>query len=147
MRSGISGAGAGTAALVLVLTDVGSGRCVLRGTPAIRFLDDHGRAVDMPVLDQTGGLGFFPALPNSGVGLLPLKNEGVTGAAGVRGQAGVEVAWPDGMCAISAPIMRVQVVLPTGTLSVPLQIFGFGSTGCQRPGATVTQYEPAETEL
>jgi hypothetical protein len=51
------------------------------------------------------------------------------------------------MCAISAPITRVAVVLPTGTLSVPLQIDGFGTTGCQRPGATVSEFEAAETAL
>jgi hypothetical protein len=63
------------------------------------------------------------------------------------GQAGVEVERPAGMCAISAPITRVAVVLPTGTLSVPLQIDGFGTTGCQRPGATVSEFEAAETAL
>lgn len=147
MRSGTFGAGAGSAAEILVLTDAGSHRCKLDGTPEVRFLDERGRVVPLAVLGQTGGLGFFPAIANSGVGLLPLASAGTTGTAGIRGQAGVEIEWPDGMCALSAPIARVAIILPTGTLSVPLQIEGFGSTGCQRPGATISEFEAAETAL
>ncbi|HEY6468938.1 MAG TPA: DUF4232 domain-containing protein [Candidatus Dormibacteraeota bacterium] len=138
------GAGAGSAAEILVLTDAGSHRCKLDGTPEVRFLDRQGRVVPLAVLDQTGGQGFFPAIANAGVGLVALTKAGTTGTAGIRGQAGVEIEWPDGMCATSAPITRVAVVLPTGTLSVPLQIEGFGTTGCQRPGATVSEFEAAE---
>jgi hypothetical protein len=48
------------------------------------------------------------------------------------------------MCALSAPITRVEITLPTGSLSLPLQIFGFGTTGCEKPGVTVTPFEAAE---
>ena len=142
MRSGIFGEGAGSAAIVLVFTDDGPGRCTLRGTPEVRFLDHGGQVVKTPVVDGLGG--FFPPTPNSGVGLLPLANPGQTGAAGIRGEAGLEIAWADGMCALSAPITRVEITLPTGSLSVPLQISGFGTTGCQKPGVTVTPFEAAE---
>lgn len=142
IRSGISGEGAGTAAIVFVFTDKGSERCTLRGTPEVRFLDHGGQDVKMAVVDQLGG--FFPPVPNSGVGLLPLANPGQTGAAGIRGQAGLEISWSGSMCALSAPITRVEITLPTGSLSLPLQIFGFGATGCEKPGVTVTPFEAAE---
>jgi hypothetical protein len=142
MRTGISGAGAGTAAVVLVFTDVGSERCSLRGTPEARFLDHAGQAVRVAVIDQLGG--FFPPVPNSGVGLLPIAHPGQTGTAGIRGQAGLEISWSDLMCALSAPITRVEVMLATGSFSVPLQIVGFGSTGCLKPGIALTPFEAAE---
>ena len=66
------------------------------------------------------------------------------GAAGIRGQAGLEISWSGSMCALSAPITRVEITLPTGSLSLPLQIFGFGTTGCEKPGVTVTPFEAAE---
>jgi hypothetical protein len=86
MRSGTFGAGAGSAAEILVLTDAGPRRCTLRGTPEVHFLDQRGQVVPLAVLDQTGGLGFFPAVPNSGVGLIPLANDGATGTAGRWGR-------------------------------------------------------------
>ena len=127
---------------MLVFTDVGSERCSLRGTPEARFLDHAGQPVKVAVFDQLGG--FFPPVPNAGVGLLPMLQSGRTGAAGVRGQAGLEISWSDLMCALSAPITRVEVMLPTGSFSIPLQIVGFGSTGCLRPGISVTPFEAAE---
>jgi hypothetical protein len=142
MRSGISGQGAGSQAVVLVFTDEGPGRCTLRGTPEVRFLDRGGQVVKMAVVDEPGG--FFPPTPNSGVGLEPLANSGQMGAAGIRGQAGLEITWASALCAPSAPITRVEITLPTGSLSVPLQIFGFGTTGCFKPGVTVTPFEAAE---
>ena len=39
-------------------------------------------------------------------GLLPLANPGQPGEAGIRGQAGLEIAWSDSMCALSAPITQ-----------------------------------------
>jgi hypothetical protein len=143
MRTGISGAGAGSAAVVLVFTDKGPARCMLRGTPEARFLDQQGQVVRIPVFDQLGG--FFPPVANAGVGLLHLANPGPAGAAGIRGQAGLEISWSDGMCAFAEAISRVEITLPTGSLSVPLQIVGFGSTGCLKPGITVTPFEAAET--
>jgi hypothetical protein len=143
MRAGTSGAGAGSAATVLVFTDTGGARCTLRGTPVVRFLDRAGQVVKMVVVDQPGG--FFPPVPPlTGVGLLPLTNPGSVGMAGVRGQAGLGITWSDNMCAISAPITRVEITLPSGSLSVPLQISGFGTTLCQKPAAIVTPFEPAE---
>ena len=142
IRSGISGEGAGSAAIVLVFTDEGPKRCTLRGTPEVRFLDHGSQLVKMAVFDQLGG--FFPPVPNSGVGLLPLANPGQPGAAGIRGQAGLEIVWSDSMCALSAPITRVEITVPTGSLSLPLQIFGFGTAGCEKPGVTVTPFEAAE---
>ena len=143
MRSGIFGAGAGSAATVLVFTDTGRARCTLRGTPEVRFLDRAGQVVKMRVVDLPGG--FFPPVPpHSGVGLLPLTSPGSVGTAGQRGQAGIGITWSDNMCALSAPITRVEVTLPSGSLSVPLQISGFGTTGCQEAGATITPFEPAE---
>lgn len=142
MRTGVSGAGAGTAAVVLVFTDVGSARCSLRGAPEARFFDDAGQVVKVNVSDQLGG--FFPSVPNAGVGLLPMVHSGQTGTAGIRGQAGLAVSWSDLMCGLAAPITRIEVMLPTGGFSVPIQIFGFGSTGCLKPVIVVTPFEAAE---
>jgi hypothetical protein len=36
------------------------------------------------------------------------------------------------------------VILPAGSFSIPLQIAGFGSTGCLKPGIFVTPFEAAE---
>lgn len=143
VRTGISGAGAGTAAVVLVFTDVGSNRCSLRGTPAMRFLGSAGQVVRVAVFDDLGGF-FPPVVPNSGVGLIPMRQSGETGTAGIRGQAGLAISWSDLMCALSAPITRVDVMLPSGSLSVPLQIFGFGSSDCLKPGISVTPFVAAE---
>ncbi len=114
----------------------------MRGTPEARFLDHAGQVVNVAVFDQAGG--FFPPVPNSGVGLVPMVHSGQTGAPGIRGQAGLEISWSDLMCALSAPITGVEVMLPTGSFRIPLQIVGFGSTGCLKPGISVTPFEAAE---
>jgi hypothetical protein len=143
MRTGISGMGAGSAAVVLVFTDVGSNRCSLRGTPQTRFLGGAGQVVRVAVFDSLGGF-FPPVVPNSGVGLLPMVHSGQTGTAGLRGQSGLAISWSDNMCELSAPITRVDVMLPSGSLSVPLQISGFGSADCLKPGISVTPFVAAE---
>jgi hypothetical protein len=125
-----------------VFTDVGAERCSLRGTPEAQFLDRSGQVVRVAVSDQLGG--FFSPVPNSGVGLVPMVQSGQTGTIGVRGQAAIAISWSEMMCALSAQITRVEVMLPGGSFGVPLRIVGFGSTGCLKPVVFVTPFEAAE---
>jgi Protein of unknown function (DUF4232) len=150
MRLGLHDGGAGTGATVLVITDRGRGRCTLRGTPKVAFLDASGRIVNVPVYDMPNGF-FAPnpsaPPPNSPVGLLPLASSGIEGAAGIRGQAAIQLQYSDFACATSVPVARVVITLPTGSLGTPLALPGYGTTGCLPPGVSVTPFRAAEITL
>jgi Protein of unknown function (DUF4232) len=150
LRLGLQDGGAGTGATVLVITDRGPGRCILRGTPKVEFLDASSRRVNVPVYDMPNG--FFapsPSAPplNSPVGLLPLASSGTEGAAGIRGQAAIQLQYSDFACATSAPVTRVVITLPTGTLGTPIELPGYGTSECLPPSVGVTPFRAAEITL
>jgi hypothetical protein len=150
LRLGLHDGGAGTGATVLVITDRGPGRCVLRGTPKVEFVDASGRVINVPVDDTPNGF-FAPSPnappPNSAVGLLPLARAGTDGAAGVRGQAAIQLEYSDFACATSAPVARVVIMLSTGSLATPMALPGYGTSGCLPPGVRVTPFRAAEITL
>jgi len=83
-----------------------------------------------------------PATPNSGVGLLPLSDAGMSGSGGIRGQAGLPLQYSDNECATS--VARAQVVMPSGSLSSEFRLFGSTFPGCQPPRVSVNPFQPAE---
>jgi Protein of unknown function (DUF4232) len=141
LRVGIQGGAGGSGELLLVFTDRGPGPCTLRGTPSVRLLDASGRVLSSPPVDDRPG-GMFPTYPNAGVGLVPLSSAGVTGAAGIRGQAELPLQYLDSMCATA--IAGVRVTLPTGNLSTSVPPLGGNFPGCFQPSVSVNPFQPAE---
>ena len=132
-------AGADNAMTLVVFTDLGPGRCVLRGTPVVHFLAANGGILTtVSVKDAPGGM--FPTLPNNGVGLLSLS----IGAEmpPVRGQAGLPLQYAHSMCATG--IRGIAITLPTGTLTTSVQIQGSNFPGCLPASVTVNPFQPAE---
>jgi hypothetical protein len=141
LRLGVQGGAGGNGVALLVVTDKGDGPCTLRGTPSVSFLDSSGRMLATPSVDHQPS-GYFPATPNSGVGLLPLSDPGMSGSAGIRGQAALPLQYSDNECATS--VARAQIVLPSGSLSAAFQLFGSAFPGCQPPSVSVNPFQPAE---
>lgn len=141
MRIGVQGGAGGSGITYLIFTDHGTGPCTLRGTPTVRFVDDHGRTPARPSVEAEP-TGMFPTIPNSGVGLAPLTNSGASGSSGVRGQAALPLQYSDNQC--PTPAATVSVVFPSGTLTMPFRLFGSNFAGCTPAAVAVNPFQPAE---
>ena len=141
LRLGVQGGAGGNGVALLAFTNRGDRPCTLQGTPEVSFLDSAGRILSTPSVDHQPS-GYFPATANSGVGLLPLSDAGMSGSGGIRGQAVLPLQYSDNECATS--VARAQVVLPSGSLSAEFQLFGSTFPGCQPPRVSVNPFQPAE---
>jgi hypothetical protein len=141
MRIGVEGGAGGSGITYLIFTDRGAGPCTLRGTPTVRFFDDQGRIPASPSV-QAVSTGVFPTIPNSGVGLVRSTDPGASGTGGIRGQAALPLQYSDNQC--PTPVARVSVVLPSGSLTVPIQLFGNNFAGCTPAAVVVNPFQPGE---
>jgi hypothetical protein len=141
VRIGVQGGAGGSGITFLIFTDHGAGPCTLRGTPTVRFFDDQGRTPTRPSV-QAEPTGMFPTIPNSGVGLVPLAASGASGTIGIRGQAAIPLQYSDNQCATA--VATVSVVLPSGALMAPFQLFGNNFPGCTPAAVVVNPFQPAE---
>ena len=132
------------AVLYLIFTDRGPARCTLQGTPIVQLLDNRGRTLTSPPLQDTPS-GYIPALPNNGVGLLPLQSEGVAPGpspeGGIRGQAALPLQYFADGC--NATIAAIRIRIGGGTFTIPLTFSG-SAPGCQTTTIFVNPFQPAE---
>ncbi|MFI5287949.1 MAG: DUF4232 domain-containing protein [Candidatus Dormibacteria bacterium] len=143
VRLGSSFGALGNGITYLILTDRGTRRCTLRGTPSVELLDARGRALSTPpTVDVSSG--YVPTLPNGGVGLLPLSSEGVAPGpnpeGGIRGQASLPIQYQDGGC--NSAIAAIRIRVGGGTFTVRLTLGG--GLGCQPDKLFVSPFQPAE---
>jgi hypothetical protein len=141
MRGGVVGGAGGSGIAFLIFTDHGTGPCTLRGTPTLRFFDGQGRTPAKPSV-RAEATGMFPTIPNSAVGLVPLADPGASGSSGVRGQAALPLQYSDNQC--PTPVASVSIVFPSGTLTMPFQLFGSNFAGCTPAAVAVNPFQPAE---
>jgi hypothetical protein len=146
VRVGSNGGALGNGITYLIFTDRGTARCTLRGTPNVQLLDARGRPLTFPPLQDLAS-GYIPTLPNSGVGLLPLRSEGGAPGpdpeGGVRGQASLPLQYYEDGCANSIAAVRIRV--GGGAFTVRLTLSGGpGGQGCNTTRVFVNPFQPAE---
>jgi hypothetical protein len=144
MRLGQQSGAGGNGITYLIFTDRGTAPCTLRGTPSVQLLGANGKPLATPSV-QYATTGMFPTLPNNGVGLIPLADQGTPPGplpeGGIRGQASLPLQYPHDGCANS--VAGVTVHLASGDLATPLTIPG-PATDCQLTSVFVNPFQPAE---
>ncbi|MFZ0129030.1 MAG: DUF4232 domain-containing protein [Candidatus Dormiibacterota bacterium] len=143
VRLGSSFGALGNGITYVIFTDRGTRRCTLRGTPSVQLLDARGRPLSTPAtVDRASG--YVPTLPNGGVGLLPLSNEGAAPGSnpegGIRGQASLPIQYQDGGC--NSAIAAIRIRVGGGTFTVRLTLAG--GPGCQPDTIFISPFQPAE---
>jgi hypothetical protein len=146
VRTGQSGYGLGNAVTYLIFTDRGRGPCILRGTPGVQLLDASGRLLAKPHLEDVAS-GYVPTFPNTGVGLIPLENQGGAPGpdpeGGIRGQASLPLQYYDDGCDNNL-IAALRIRVGDGTLTIPLNLSG-GGQGCDMSSQVIVNpFQPAE---
>lgn len=118
VRVGVQGGAGGNGITYLVFTDTGLGPCTLDGTPEVEFLGASGATLNSPpVVDRATGA--IPTIPNHGVGLQPISDQGATGTAAITGQAVLPLQYQD---ACSSAIATVSITLANSSLTAPLTL-------------------------
>ena len=138
-RVGLQSGAGGNGVTFLILTDRGRDRCVLRGTPIVAFLDEHGREVSLAVRYEPSG--YFPAIPNDGVGLLPFADGSSGVVVGIRGEAVLPLQYSDLDC--STPVAAIRVSMDEGTVTIPATLPLGNTPGCLKPAIIVNPFQPA----
>ena len=144
VRTGQQGGAGGSGYLYLIVTNRSSKPCTLRGTPPLRLLDGSGADLSTPAVVNTPS-GMFPTLPNDGVELVPLADQGSPPGplpeGGVRGQASLPLQYAHDGC--SNRIAAASLLIAGRLSTVPLSIPG-AATGCAITEIDVNPFQPAE---